>query len=182
MKDNLENLVGKKAINIVLAKSFEEVNNHKFAALLKSGFGKPLVEDYFSMTKPSHIWLAKYKGYYAGAAVVEPVPNLEGVGYLDKFVVSSPYKGKSVGKKLWGNFSDGFGKAIWRAKKGNPIINFYETKADGIITLGDVPSFAFFYFGLNSKELPVALSYAVNKKPSFIEPDPIFQQMKGGKL
>jgi len=170
-----------KAMDIVIAKSFDEVDKKKFASLLEAGFAKPLVADYFFMTKPTHIWLAKYKDYYAGAAVVEPVPNLPGVGYLDKFVVSPPYKGKKIGRKIWWNFSETFGKAIWRAKKDNPINNFYGTKADGIITLGDVPDFTFFYLGLDSKELPGALEYAVNKKPSFIEPAHNVQSTKGGK-
>ncbi len=169
MKTNLEKMAGKKAVNIVAAKSFDEVDKSKFAALVEAGFKKPLIPDYFSMTKPSNIWLAEYNGYYAGAAVVELVPNLQGVGYLDKLVVSHNYRGKGIGRKLWGNFSETFGKAIWRAKKNNPIIEFYKIKADRCINLRNSSDFMFFYYGLNSDELPEALSYAVNKKPSFIE-------------
>jgi len=168
-------------ITIVVAKSFDEVDKAKFAALVKSGFNKPLIPDYFSFTKPAYICLAKYQTNYAGAIVVEHIPNLEGVSYLDKIVVSPHYWGRGIGKNLWRNLNGASEKAIWRAKKENPIVNFYKLKSDGCINLTDVKDFMFFYYGLSSEELTKALSYAVGKKPSLIEPTSKAQQPKGGK-
>ena len=75
----------------------------------------------------------------------------------------------NIGKTLWQYLNGYSQKVVWRAKKENPIIDFYKKKSDGCINLLDVVDFMFFYYGLNSKELDKALAYAIRKKPSLIE-------------
>lgn len=175
MKTNLEkhgelNFGANANANMIVVKSFDEIDKKKFKALVESGFKKPLVPDYFSMIKPAYICLAECNGDYVGTIVVEPIPDLQEVSYLDKIVVSPDYRGTGIGKMLWEHLNGASKKAIWRAKKNNPIIDFYKKKSDGCINLLDIVDFMFFYYGLNSKELTGALTHAIGKKSSFIEP------------
>lgn len=153
---------------ITKAKSFEEIDKTKFSNLIKSGFKKNLIPNYFLETNPEYICLAEHKGIYVGAIIVECVPSLQGVNYLDKIVVAADYQGKSIGRILWAHLNGYSQKVVWRAKKENPIIGFYKKKSDGCINLLDQTDFMFFYYGLSSKELEKALAYAINKKPSLI--------------
>ena len=156
-------------IEVTIAKSFEEIDKQKFAGLIESGFNKTLKTDYFSETKPEYICLATNNGDYIGAIVVESIPGLKGVSYLDKIVVASDYQQKGIGKLLWEHLNGNSKKTIWRAKKNNPIINFYKKKSDGFLSFPDVSDFDFFCYGLSSRELMKAISFAIRKKPSLDE-------------
>ena len=155
-------------LTITKLSSFDGVNKEKFAALIHSGFKKTLIPTYFSDIAPDHICLAEHNGRYVGAIVVEAVPELPGVNYLDKIVVAADYQGMNIGKTLWQHLNGYSQKVVWRAKKENPIIDFYRKKSDGCINLLDQADFMFFYYGLSSKELEKALVYAINKKPSLV--------------
>ena len=149
--------------------SFAELDKDKFEKLIESGFGKTLVSDYFSYTNPNCIYLALNEDNYLGAIVVEQIPRIPGASYLDKIVVAGEYQGNGIGKLLWDNFTKDSKKAIWRAKKENPIINFYKKNVEdvgGILNFKDITDFTFFYYGFHFEELVFALNYALNKKPT----------------
>ena len=159
-------------IEITIAKSFEEIDKEKFAQLVQSGFNKFLIPGYFSETNPEYICLAMTNGHYIGAIVVESIPGLEGVSYLDKIVVAHEHKGNGLGKMLWEHLNGTSQKVIWRAKKENPIIDFYRKKSSGTLSFPDITDFMFFYYGLTSKELEKALTYVIGKKPNLVEVKP----------
>ena len=101
--------------------------------------------------------------------MVEHVPQLAEVNYLDKIVVASEFQGQGIGKILWQHLNGYSQKLAWRAKKDNPIIDFYKKKSDGHISLKDVNDYILFYYGLDSNELWLAMAYAIMKKPSLME-------------
>ena len=169
VKNKMEAKNLKEEIIINKAKSFEDIDKDKFSALIESGFKKTLIPNYFSETNPEYICLAEHNGLYVGAIVVESVPSLPGVNYLDKIVVAADYQGNGIATTLWSHLNGYSKKVVWRAKKNNPIIDFYKKKADGWLNFNDVEHFMFFFYGLDSSEFPEAIGQVIGKKPSLIE-------------
>jgi len=153
-------------MNLKKYKSFSEINKDKFSKLVKSGFGRALVSNYFEYANPAYICIAEEGEEYLGAIVVESIPELKGVSYLDKIVVASEHQGKGLGKLLWKELNGNSNKLIWRAKKENPIIEFYEKQSSGKLDFPDITEFIIFFYGLNYTELSKATDYAVGKKPT----------------
>jgi len=106
------------------------------------------------------------KEKYIGGIVVEKIPNLDDVFYLDKIVVDKTHRGKGIGKMLWQELNGYSSKLMWRAKKENPIIDFYEKQSDGSLTFPEISDYTFFYYGINASQLQTAVDYAIKKKPT----------------
>jgi acetylglutamate synthase len=145
--------------------SFDEIDKAEFSKLIESGFNKKLTSDYFEITGPNLICLAIQNGNYLGAIVVEGVTGTS-VNYLDKIVVAKEHQGGGIGSILWEELNGHSHKTIWRAKKDNPIIDFYMEKCNGHTSFGDVKDYVFFYYGLDSGELDESLKFAIAKKPT----------------
>ena len=146
--------------------SFEELDEDKFCDLVKSGFGRALVSDYFTYCKPLYIITCDQGGIYVGAIVVESIPNSKEVHYLDKIVVLSELKGNGIGKILWALLNGDSSKLVWRAKKTNPINPFYLEQCEG---LQRMPDWNIYWYGLSPQELEIGISYCLSKKPTLEE-------------
>lgn len=121
-------------MKIVKHTTFDSIDKGKFAELVQAGFGRPLVNDYFEYVNPDYICLAlAEEGSYVGAIVVERIPELHDVYYLDKIVVNPEMQRQGVGKMLWSALNGNSPKLIWRAKGDNPINEFYEKQSEGNI-------------------------------------------------
>ncbi len=108
--------------------SFDTVDQQAFAELIKDGFGKQLVPGYFEQAHPLGIYLAVEPGAerYVGGAVVEPIPTLPSVQYLDKLVVAQDKQGNGVGSTLMAMVKDHHARFVWRADPENPCNPFYQ--------------------------------------------------------
>lgn len=152
-------------IKIIKIKSFEELDKEKFKTLIESSFGKKLVDDYFEYVSPDYILLAMNNHDYAGVCVVEKIPGLEGIFYLDKIATAKEFQGNGVFKSLLEKAFESSGKLFWRAKKTNNIT----AKYDGLADEKWNPDFSDFKFYYKGKQLPCyfdALEYASHKKPT----------------
>ena len=149
--------------------SFDELDKAKFTCLIESGFGKKLVPDYFEYANPVLICLAESGGSYAGAIVVEQIPEIEDAYYLDKIVVEEEAQGQGIGKLLWAELNGHAPKLAWRAKKDNPIIEFYAKQADTVISFPKGSDYIFFFYGIKVQDIQKALEYAINKKPTLLK-------------
>lgn len=141
--------------------SFDELDKKKFSELVFSGFGRNLVKGYFSYCNPSYIVLCSDEGEYAGAIVVEQIPQSEGIHYLDKIVVGNEYQGQGLGKNLWSYLNGDSDKLIWRSNQENPINEFYLSQCEG---LQKEPPWWIFWYGLTPSELELGISYCFSKK------------------
>jgi len=155
-------------MEITHCKTFDELDKVKFSELVESGFGRKLTPDYFNVTNPSQIYLAIQDTRYVGSIVIENIPGQDGILYLDKVVVAKDLQGNGIGKLLWNEMASSTPKAVWRAKKDNPIIEAYKKRSDAVIQV-EGSKYLFFQFGLSEHELKTALEYAVAKIPTLEE-------------
>ncbi|MCP3683473.1 MAG: GNAT family N-acetyltransferase [bacterium] len=146
--------------------SLDKIDKDKFSDLVKSAFGKQLVDDYFSYCKPKYIIVGQKESEYVGLIAVESIPNSNGLHYLDKIVVSPEFQGNGIGKKLWVLLNGDSTKLIWRSKDNNPINNFYYGQCEG---LQKIPPWNIYWYGLNSSELEMGIDYSFSKKPTLEE-------------
>jgi len=110
---------------IRMADSYDKLDLEKLRELIEDGFGRELVETYFT-DKPERVF---FEQDYHGVIVVKP---LEGdIFYLDKFVVGQKWQGEGVGGPLWRELTKYYPKLIWRARSTNPINRWYLEQADG---------------------------------------------------
>lgn len=120
---------------IVRRASWKPVDRKRFAALVASSFGRPLVEDYFERTKPFRI----YHSEQYRAVIVLTKEN--GLVYMDKFAVSEDAKGEGLGRAIWDVMRAENPQLFWRSRRGNAINEFYFANADGAVKEGHWTTF-----------------------------------------
>ena len=140
-------------------KSFDEVDKEKFKQLIKSGFGKTLVDWYFNYVNPKYIHIIENGLEYIGAIVIEDAAL--GFDYLDKIVVASSYKGNGYGNQLWDKLIGNSKKLLWRANKANPFNKFYNKHCTGMQKVG---KWNIYWVGLTPSQLKDGIKYALSKK------------------
>ena len=133
----------RKGESIMVHNSVDTIKTKKLKPLIEKSFGKVLDEDYFEKTV---IHKAYVTYCYRAAAIVILI---NGVPYLDKFVVAEEAKGEGLGKVLWEKLSADNPKLHWRARPSNSINGFYFNNADGCIKKDE---WNIFWYGLNGFE------------------------------
>ncbi len=144
--------------------SLRDINKKQFQELVKSGFGKDLIQGYFEYVNPKYICLAETNESYLGGIVVESMG--EDIYYLDKIVVAKDCQNQKIGSNLWKILNGDIKKLVWRARKENPIINFYTEQCEGMQKVDD---WVIFWKGLNPDELKKGIKYAKGKKVTLKE-------------
>lgn len=135
--------------------SWDDVDRQRFAALVESAFGRPLVEDYFERTRPHRIYLSEHYR----AAIVLTVEN--GLTYMDKFVVEEDVRGEGLGRGIWRKVRGENPQLFWRSRAANPANEFYFGYADGAVKEG--PWIVFWYGIPDWEKRALAVSHAAER-------------------
>ncbi len=115
----------RKGESIMEHDDVETIKIKKLTALIEKSFKKTLDADYFEKT---NIHRAYITYCYRAAAIVT---YLNGIPYLDKFVVADEAKGEGLGKVLWEKVKSENPSLHWRARPENSINGFYFKNAEG---------------------------------------------------
>jgi acetylglutamate kinase len=140
------------------------LDHAKLEELIKDGFKKELVSDYFDNVNPRLVYVAKDDERYLGSIVM--IDTEIGIPYLDKIVVAADYQKNGIGKSMWGMMKEDHPKLFWRAKPNNPITEFYGEVCEG---MQKVEGWNIYWIGLNTSELKEAIEYATSR-PETLKP------------
>ncbi|XP_067825062.1 N-acetylglutamate synthase, mitochondrial [Heptranchias perlo] len=154
--------------------SLEEIDTARLISLINKSFGKDLHEDYISVMKPKLHSIYLSEGYSA-AAIITTESVLNGMPYLDKFVVSTNKRGQGTSLMLWECIRQDFGSLFWRSRATNRINPWYFKQCDGSFTNGQ---WIVFWYGLsNRRDSYELVDHAESLPDSFITPkEPVNQQ------
>ena len=117
----------RKGESIMEHEDVETIKTKKLKDLIEKSFSKSLDEDYFEKTS---IYRAYITYCYRAAAVITMI---DGIPYLDKFVVAESAKGEGLGKVLWEKIRSDIPSLHWRARPQNLINGFYFKNAEGCV-------------------------------------------------
>ncbi|XP_078281069.1 N-acetylglutamate synthase, mitochondrial isoform X4 [Rhinoraja longicauda] len=145
----------------------EEIDTGRLILLINKSFGKELYEDYMSVIKPKLHSVYLSEGYSA-AAIITTEAILNGMPYLDKFVVSTSKRGQGTSLMLWECIQQDFEALFWRSRTTNRINPWYFKQCDGSFTTGQ---WIVFWYGLsNMRDSYELVDYAEHVPDSFIKP------------
>ncbi|TVP42646.1 MAG: acetylglutamate kinase [Gemmatimonadales bacterium] len=136
--------------------SWKSVDRERFAALVESSFGRPLVEDYFERTKPYRVYLSEH---YRAAIVLT---RENGLIYMDKFAVAEDAKGEGLGRAIWEVMRADTPQLFWRSRRGNAVNEFYFAHADGAVKEG---TWTTFWYGMPSWRAVAAAASHTAERP-----------------
>lgn len=125
----------------------------RLRSLLQSSFGRPPSEDFFERT-PGRVYLEE--GYRGCAILVETPLG----AYLTKFAVLAEAQGEGIARDLWDALSADTPAVFWRARRSNPISEWYTKLCDGLARL---PGWTVYWKGLSPREIPSAIEWAVGQ-------------------
>ena len=122
--------------------------------LLAASFGRPPVEEFFRRT-PARVYLEED---YRGCAILVDAP----LGpYLTKFAVAPEAQGEGIARDLWDAFSADVPSVFWRARRTNPIREWYDKLCDGLVRL---PDWTVYWKGLPPESIPEAVAWAAAQR------------------
>lgn len=148
----------RKGESIMTHEDIETIKVKKLREVIENSFKKTLDEDYFETTVIKRAYITYC--YRAAAVVIE----INGVPYLDKFVVADAAKGEGLGKVLWEKVKENHTLLHWRARPENSINGFYFSKAEGCIRNKE---WNIFWYGLESfEQIEQCVLQAQNKRPT----------------
>ncbi len=133
----------RKGESIMCHDNIETIKIKKITNLIEKSFSKTLNEDYFEKTV---IHKAYITYCYRAAAIVTLI---NGIPYLDKFVVAEEAKGEGLGKVLWEKVKSENPCLHWRARPVNSINGFYFKHSDGCVKS---EQWNVFWYGLDGFE------------------------------
>ncbi len=112
-----------EAINSYAAADAETVATVR--GLVEQSFEKNLRDDWFEKLQEPMILLSETN---RAAAVI--VNGIDGVPYLDKFIVTPDAQGEGLGAAIWQVVRARFPALYWRSRNTNPITSWYFQQAD----------------------------------------------------
>jgi acetylglutamate synthase len=101
---------------------------------------------------------------YRGCAILVDTPL---GAYLTKFAVSPEAQGEGIARDLWEALAADAPVVFWRARRTNPISEWYMKLCDGLVR---VPGWTIYWKGLAADAIPAAIAWAV-KQPVDIPRD-----------
>ncbi len=148
----------RKGESIMTHEDIETIKTKKLREVIEKSFAKILDEDYFEVTKIQRAYITYC--YRAAAVVID----INGIPYLDKFVVADEAKGEGLGKVLWEKVREQHPSLHWRARPENTINGFYFKNADGCIKSDE---WNIFWYGLDRfKDIEQCVEQAKKKIPT----------------
>jgi acetylglutamate kinase len=150
----------RRGARIVRHEGWNDVDLGRLRELLASSFGR-VPNDEFFRKAPSRVYVEEA---YRGCAILVDTPL---GAYLTKFAVSPEAQGEGVARDLWEAFAADAPVVFWRARRTNPISEWYVKLCDG---LARVPDWTVYWKGLAADSIPKAITWAV-KQPVDIPRD-----------
>jgi len=99
-------------------------NREQLQILLEDSFGRNLRPDWLERRELLGLLWAE-----SGRAAALVTAGVDGVPYLDKFVVTPEAQGEGLGAALWLALRQRFPRLYWRARASNPIAGWYFQQA-----------------------------------------------------
>lgn len=94
-------------------------------ARVEESFGRHLRSDWLERLGSPAIILSA-----SGRAAAVVVEGVDGIGYLDKFVVTPDAQGEGLGAAMWQVLRAHYPTLYWRSRNSNPITGWYFQQAD----------------------------------------------------
>ena len=120
----------RRGARIVRHEGWEGVDVSRVRELLTSSFGRAPVEAFFAR-RPCCVYLEES---YRGCAILTDSPL---GAYLTKFAVSAEAQGEGMARDLWEALVADTPVLFWRARRTNPISEWYVKLCDGLVRLPD---------------------------------------------
>lgn len=143
----------RRGARIVRHEGWKGVDVPRIRDLLTSSFGLAPVEAFFART-PSRVYLEEG---YRGCAILQDAPL---GAYLTKFAVSAEAQGEGIARDLWEALMADTPVLFWRARRTNPISEWYVRLCDGLMRL---PDWTVYWKGLGPDSIPAAIDWAVSQ-------------------
>jgi acetylglutamate kinase len=150
----------RRGASVVKHEGWDGVDVARLRELLAASFGRAPLDAFFKKT-PSHVYL---EDAYRGCAILVDTPL---GAYLTKFAVSPEAQGEGIARDLWEAFAADAPVVFWRARRTNPISEWYMKLCDGLMR---VPGWTIYWKGLTADAIPAAIEWAV-KQPVDIPRD-----------
>ncbi len=150
----------RRGARIVRREGWDGVDVTRLRELLASSFGRAPRDDFFAKT-PGRVYLDED---YRGCAILVDTPL---GAYLTKFAVSPEAQGEGIARDLWEALAADTPVVFWRARRTNPIREWYDKLCDGLVR---VPEWTVYWKGLAAQAIPEAIDWAV-KQPVDIPRD-----------
>ena len=147
----------RRGARIVRREGWDGVDMARLRDLLASSFGRTPLEAFFR-TSPARVYLEEA---YRGCAILVETPL---GAYLTKFAVSPEAQGEGIARDLWEAFAADAPVVFWRARRTNPISEWYVKLCDG---LARVPGWTVYWKGLDTDAIPKAVHWAVEQPVDF---------------
>ncbi len=141
----------RRGVRIVRHDGWEGVDVPRVRDLLASSFGQIPSESFFTRT-PGRVYLEEG---YRGCAILLDTPL---GAYLTKFAVSAEAQGEGIARDLWEALAADTPVVFWRARRGNPISDWYVKLCDGLARL---PDWTVYWKGVAPPAIPAAIDWAV---------------------
>lgn len=93
--------------------------------LVEKSFGRTLREGWFETLNKPLVLLSE-----TGRAAAVMVEGIDGLPYLDKFIVTSEAQGEGLGAAIWQVVRARFPALYWRSRNTNPVTPWYFQQAD----------------------------------------------------
>jgi len=160
-------------MTIYVCRSFAEIDTGKFSEMVERGFGgRTLCGDYFDKISPNYVVLdteGEAGEIYVGGAVVERPPMPAGVhfDYMDKLVVVPERQGNGRGRAIFNRVQMESPELCWRARDGNPWLEWYKGIADDRT---QDSQWHIFWRGLYGGSRDAAVNYAATKPETLSPP------------
>lgn len=117
----------RKGERIIAHNSWNNINQDRLRELLEASFSGKLTEDYFNNTRLLAVYITE--SYRAAAVITQE----QGHAKLDKFAVTDDARGEGLGRAVWNVMREQHPALYWRARRLNPINDFYVRQADGLV-------------------------------------------------
>ncbi len=106
--------------------NWQTVDQQRLREILETSFSGQLSDDYFARTPLLAAYISES---YRAAAVIT---HEQGYAKLDKFAVTDDARGEGLGGAVWNVIRQHHPVLYWRARRHNPINQFYIRQADGL--------------------------------------------------
>ncbi|XP_007899613.1 N-acetylglutamate synthase, mitochondrial isoform X2 [Callorhinchus milii] len=155
--------------------SLVDIDTARLVSLINKSFEKQLREDYFKRMEPKLQAIYLSEGYSA-AAIITMESALNGLPYLDKFVVSTSKRGQGASQMLWECIRQDYDLLFWRSRVTNRINPWYFKQCDGSFANG---RWIVFWYGLSDlRDSYKLVDYADSLPDSFIPPkEPVNREL-----
>ncbi len=139
--------------------SWQSVDQRRLRELLETSFGGTLADDYFNATRLQAAYITE--SYRAAAVITREQDQAK----LDKFAVTDAARGEGLGRAVWNVMREQHPVLFWRARRLNPINDFYVRQADGLIK---GPAWHLFWCGHMEQAVLTRLYTYVQHSPATI--------------